>query len=941
MSASATVLASLLSIAVKVTVLVVLAAAVDHAIMRRRASASARHVLWSVTLGAALMLPLAGWLLPTLSVPLPAAMPRVGSRTPPAREVDISVPARPVANPPSEADRIAASPQGDATEGVVGAISWSETIEAPSRVRAFSSADIMVAAYLAGVLLLLGRVLAEQRVVRRLERSATPLRDVEWHALFYSVADDLGIRRRVAMLHGAGNTMPLTWGVRHPAVLIPATAAEWPESRRRAVLLHELAHVIRQDCLTQTLAAITCALYWPHPGIWWAAHRLRIERELACDDQALLAGIGAHEYAGHLLEIARLHRVPAGLRALAVSMAARSHLEARLLAAVDGARRRAAPSRARRAFAGAVAALLLIPLAALHGDAAPAAAAPREAAGVAVARSGEPGSSGATATSGPDSLSAPAAAAAAHAMVSDFEGEWAMRLATEMEIRSQGEGNTPHVHMMLWDPGLNTFLVRLDAIEGLSAAQIGSSVRDARFTLRRDAGTFAFTGTFAGGHGRGRFVFTPSAAFGDSLERRGMERPTPTQQFSLARHGMNLDFLDELAKHGYARPSTSTFVRSGLTSTDVSYVREMGALGYRLGTLDALMRMANQGVTPGYVRELAALGYRGLTAEELVRLQNHSLDAPRVSETNTRAGRRLGVEELVAMRVRGDVATVDVPATVTRTSEAPASTTPAAATSASKSPAPSTPTTPRSSSTPLDGRWMIGPWRGTMVKLDLEWSDNNQWRRALPLADLHGVTAEQIAASKASSVSFTIDQDAGRFEFDGIVGSWQGTGQFHFVPNHEFVKVLRALGIRELGEVSDHELKNLAFGGMSATAVRGFGELGIGELTKDDIIEMAIRMLTPQYVRDLRAAGVTGTDTLRNLIEVRFHGVTPEYVREMAELGYGKLSTRELTELWSAGVSPAVIKGIRAAGERSPSKEELIQRAEEAKSRARRARSGR
>jgi hypothetical protein len=43
-------------------------------------------------------------------------------------------------------------------------------------------------------------------------------------------------------------------------------------------------------------------------------------------------------------------------------------------------------------------------------------------------------------------------------------------------------------------------------------------------------------------------------------------------------------------------------------------------------------------------------------------------------------------------------------------------------------------------------------------------------------------------------------------------------------------------------------------------------------------------------------------------------------------------------ELWRAGVTPAFIRMVRSPGQQSPSKDELIQRAEEAKARARRGR---
>ena len=87
----------------------------------------------------------------------------------------------------------------------------------------------------------------------------------------------------------------MSWGTRRPAVLLPQGAERWPTSRLEAVLLHELAHVRRRDCLTQLMAEVAVALHWVNPLAWVAAHRLRVEREHACDDQALGAGARASQ----------------------------------------------------------------------------------------------------------------------------------------------------------------------------------------------------------------------------------------------------------------------------------------------------------------------------------------------------------------------------------------------------------------------------------------------------------------------------------------------------------------------------------------------------------------------------------------------------------------------------------------------------------------------
>jgi TonB family protein len=135
----------------------------------------------------------------------------------------------------------------------------------------------------------------------------------------------------------------------------------------RAVLLHELAHIARHDCWTLAMAELAVALYWFHPLAWWAASRMRRERERACDDRVLAAGITASGYATDLLEVAR-GRLDAALPAPAMARA--SNLEARLRAILDPTVRRRDMGAKAVGVVAAAAFLVLAPLAALrlHGQ---------------------------------------------------------------------------------------------------------------------------------------------------------------------------------------------------------------------------------------------------------------------------------------------------------------------------------------------------------------------------------------------------------------------------------------------------------------------------------------------------------------------------------------------------------------------------------------------
>jgi TonB family protein len=175
--------------------------------------------------------------------------------------------------------------------------------------------------------------------VRRMAKRAAPPADGDWSSLVREISDTLRLARPVRLLLG-GDMSPMTWGVFRHTILLPSTGAEWPDERRRMVLAHELAHVKRNDGLIQTVVQVACSVYWFNPLVWYAAHRVRVERELACDDQVLGIGTTAEDYAEHLIQIVRGLRGRRALSLAAVSMAQPSQLETRLVSLLDSRARR-------------------------------------------------------------------------------------------------------------------------------------------------------------------------------------------------------------------------------------------------------------------------------------------------------------------------------------------------------------------------------------------------------------------------------------------------------------------------------------------------------------------------------------------------------------------------------------------------------------------------
>ncbi|MBK8266460.1 MAG: M56 family metallopeptidase [Nannocystis sp.] len=293
----------------------VLAAAWLVASLLRRSAAAARHRVWTLGVVGALSMPLLCWASPSL---------------------------------------LAWSPPLLVGRGVVAGA----TVVTGAGGSTLSGSP---ASALIGLLWLTGAFFVGLRVARGHRaawwqwRQAAPLSTPAWSAAVDDTARSLGLRAGIPIGASAAIRSPMTIGVLRPRVLLPEAAASWSPRRLRAVLLHELGHVRRRDPLIQLAAQILCALYWWNPLAWLAAARLRAEREFACDDLVLEAGIRPSSYAADLLEVARGLGSPVEAAIGAVSMSEPSGTEARLRRILDADARRRPLGAAWRAVAGSAA----------------------------------------------------------------------------------------------------------------------------------------------------------------------------------------------------------------------------------------------------------------------------------------------------------------------------------------------------------------------------------------------------------------------------------------------------------------------------------------------------------------------------------------------------------------------------------------------------------
>jgi uncharacterized protein (TIGR03435 family) len=298
-------------------VTVILTAAWLLTLALRRAPAAARHMVWTLAIVAAMLTPalsaVTDW-----SVPLPAAL----ARWAPSAAISLaSAPDIPVNTAP--AVPVAATPVNALSQDTAATGSGTTPMVFAMALWALGAAALLLH-MLSGIV-----------ATFRLRRSATLEGGASWVAEAQAIAASMGIDR-VAFGESDEEHVPFVCGVLEPLVIMPAATSSWPADKLRVVLLHELSHVKRRDCLTQLLARVAVAMYWFHPLTWLAARRLHLERERACDDVVLMSGVRGSDYAQHLVDIANAavsRRSP--FAAAGVAMARRGRLETRLMSILD------------------------------------------------------------------------------------------------------------------------------------------------------------------------------------------------------------------------------------------------------------------------------------------------------------------------------------------------------------------------------------------------------------------------------------------------------------------------------------------------------------------------------------------------------------------------------------------------------------------------------
>ena len=279
-------------VSLQVTILIILVYAISLCL--RRSPARYRYLLWFVVLA-------------RLSVPTTFLSP-LGIGQYPGRLFAAGIHWMTTAARLQPA--VTVSSEADAGPGITGPASLGKPQKpSPRGGGAVEIALPACLAWLSGILLLGCMIGARAAQVRRSTGAFRPVERPELIALLRRLAEGMGLRGAIQLVQAdqiVRLPIPAVHGVMRPRIVLPgAMANSWPLDALEPVLLHELVHIRRRDCLVNSAQIVLQVLHFFHPMVWLANWTMRGERELACDDEVVRrSGGGTTTYVRSMLKVA-------------------------------------------------------------------------------------------------------------------------------------------------------------------------------------------------------------------------------------------------------------------------------------------------------------------------------------------------------------------------------------------------------------------------------------------------------------------------------------------------------------------------------------------------------------------------------------------------------------------------------------------------------------
>ncbi len=124
--------------------------------------------------------------------------------------------------------------------------------------------------------------------IHRVQKHHLSTPEPKWQATLTSLSKKIHLQRTVVLMESAITKVPVVIGHLKPVIYMPiGLLNHLPQDQVEAVLLHELAHIRRNDYLVNIFQQLMQTIFFFNPGFLWVSSVLKREREHCCDDIAL------------------------------------------------------------------------------------------------------------------------------------------------------------------------------------------------------------------------------------------------------------------------------------------------------------------------------------------------------------------------------------------------------------------------------------------------------------------------------------------------------------------------------------------------------------------------------------------------------------------------------------------------------------------------------
>lgn len=165
-------------------------------------------------------------------------------------------------------------------------------------------------AYLTVLILLLIRLVFNILSTQKLRVELIP--SIEWQHVVNRLTVQMGLSRDIFIYLSEQINVPSTIGYLKPIILLPiASLNQLSVEQVESVIMHEMAHIRRNDYLINLMVAFVETILFFNPFAHLLSKAVRKECELCCDDDVLKQQLDPQEYAQALLLLERARLKPA------------------------------------------------------------------------------------------------------------------------------------------------------------------------------------------------------------------------------------------------------------------------------------------------------------------------------------------------------------------------------------------------------------------------------------------------------------------------------------------------------------------------------------------------------------------------------------------------------------------------------------------------------